>query len=252
MQIKMLKSFSTCSRLPEQLHLIPGFEYPDWAHKTIGDVLDTVSAQHVKVIEDSLNGIAQPRKQNTMLELVGALESARDYIRDIQEDFHLSDNGILSEIDEAINKHRDAVPVLWPVGTEVRWDAGEDKYGIGLVEYGVIAGPPSHDGYYPIQVGMDTAGKIALTADKMQAVGPAKLMKWDDAGEFYGIYVPEHSDAPVSKWQFIRLMSGDEAAARNLFDTCEWQHPETLIDELGEEFFKGKSGENESAARLRP
>jgi len=37
--------------------LIPDFEYPNWSYKTIGDVLDTVSVQHVKAIENALNGI---------------------------------------------------------------------------------------------------------------------------------------------------------------------------------------------------
>lgn len=37
--------------------LIPDFEYPNWSYKTIGDVLNTVGAQHVKAIENALNGI---------------------------------------------------------------------------------------------------------------------------------------------------------------------------------------------------
>lgn len=37
-------------------HFIPGFEYPNWSYRTIGEVLDTVSAQHVAVIEASLEG----------------------------------------------------------------------------------------------------------------------------------------------------------------------------------------------------
>lgn len=37
--------------------LVPDFVYPDWSYKTIGDLLNAVNAQHVKAIENALNGI---------------------------------------------------------------------------------------------------------------------------------------------------------------------------------------------------
>jgi hypothetical protein len=42
-------------------HLIIGFEYPDWSHKTINDVFDAVSAHDVGLIVDSLNGVSVDR-----------------------------------------------------------------------------------------------------------------------------------------------------------------------------------------------
>ncbi len=39
-------------------HLIPDFEYPDWSWRTIEDVLKKVSAHHVDVIVNALNGVS--------------------------------------------------------------------------------------------------------------------------------------------------------------------------------------------------
>lgn len=35
-------------------HMIPGFEYPDWSHKTLGEVLKAISTQHVQELLASL------------------------------------------------------------------------------------------------------------------------------------------------------------------------------------------------------
>lgn len=54
------------------------------------------------------------------------------------------------------------------------------------------------------------------------------------------VYQSEYSDEPSTKQDFLDLVDGDETAAKNLFDCCEWQHPATLIDEYGgAAFFKG-------------
>lgn len=66
--------------------------------------------------------------------------------------------------------------------------------------------------------------------------------EFDKATPESPVYQSEYSDEPSTKQDFLDLVNGDEVAARNLFDCCEWQHPATLIDEGGSiAFFKGAS-----------
>jgi hypothetical protein len=44
-------------------------------------------------------------------------------------------------------------------------------------------------------------------------------------------YVPELSDTTYTHQNFLDLMDGQEALARDLFDRVDWQHPETLLQE---------------------
>ena len=64
------------------------------------------------------------------------------------------------------------------------------------------------------------------------------LKKFDEAqpGDF--VYEPEYGD-PMTKQEFIDLAEGNMIVANNLFNSCEWQHPATLIDEHdGLNFFR--------------
>lgn len=44
-------------------------------------------------------------------------------------------------------------------------------------------------------------------------------------------YVPENSDAAYTRNDFLSLCNGQEEFAQQLFDSVNWQHPETLFDE---------------------
>ncbi len=48
-------------------------------------------------------------------------------------------------------------------------------------------------------------------------------------------YIPELSDEKYTRNDFLELCTGDEELARTLFNYCDWQHPETVIDEWIEE-----------------
>lgn len=66
------------------------------------------------------------------------------------------------------------------------------------------------------------------------------------------VYQPEYSEGepPMTKQEFIDLAEGDQVVARNLFAACEWQHPETLLDEHGGiGFFHPEFNEIESARK---
>ena len=55
--------------------------------------------------------------------------------------------------------------------------------------------------------------------------------QWDALSGDNMVYWPENSDDPYSKSDFIRICDGREELAYLLYDLCEWQAPETIIDE---------------------
>lgn len=63
---------------------------------------------------------------------------------------------------------------------------------------------------------------------------PGDKTQFFDVAELTAVvYWPENADEPLSKKDFVDLAKGSLVVARNLFDSCEWQHPSTLIDEHG-------------------
>jgi hypothetical protein len=59
-------------------------------------------------------------------------------------------------------------------------------------------------------------------------------MKYRDAfDKRTGIcYIPEAADAAYSYYGILAIAKNNEALALIIFDLCEWQHPETIFDEL--------------------
>ena len=55
-----------------------------------------------------------------------------------------------------------------------------------------------------------------------------KNFNWDNVIHHLAIYWPENSELPYTREDFIAL-AGDKA--RELFDLCEWEAPETIIDQ---------------------
>ena len=55
-------------------------------------------------------------------------------------------------------------------------------------------------------------------------------------------YVPELSDAVYSRNDFLRICNGQEDLAKQLFEGCDWQHPESLFEDwvVNEEWFACK------------
>lgn len=44
-------------------------------------------------------------------------------------------------------------------------------------------------------------------------------------------YVPELSDTVYSRNDFLRICNGQEDLAEQLFEGCDWQHPESLFED---------------------
>lgn len=55
---------------------------------------------------------------------------------------------------------------------------------------------------------------------------------WDELSDCQIAYVSE-SGKKYTKADFVDMCYGDKITARELFGLCEWQHPETLLDEDG-------------------
>lgn len=45
-------------------------------------------------------------------------------------------------------------------------------------------------------------------------------------------YVPELSDNEYTRNAFLKLTKGNEQLAREIFDYCDWQHPESAFDDF--------------------
>lgn len=50
-------------------------------------------------------------------------------------------------------------------------------------------------------------------------------------------YVPELSDEKYTYDDFLKICKNDKTLARLVFELVDWQHPETLADELEETFY---------------
>jgi len=102
---------------------------------------------------------------------------------------------------------------------------------------------------------LDTYGtdalKVDITSREFQAnhVGHASdsasiallvnSIDWDDDEEI--IYNPENYDNDFEQSEgytgadFLELCDGDKEMAQRVYDQCDWQHPETIIDEMKRE-----------------
>jgi len=49
-------------------------------------------------------------------------------------------------------------------------------------------------------------------------------------------YVPELTDTQYNYNDFLRIAKGNHNVATALFEECDWQHPETLMDEWEDSF----------------
>ena len=45
-------------------------------------------------------------------------------------------------------------------------------------------------------------------------------------------YIPEAEDSEYTWFDFVHIAKGNEELARIIFDLCDWQHPETVFEEL--------------------
>lgn len=63
---------------------------------------------------------------------------------------------------------------------------------------------------------------------------PIKSKKaWENAAGDTLVYLPKYGDDAYTKNQFIDLCGGNSFLGYRLFKECEWQHPETVLDEEG-------------------
>lgn len=92
---------------------------------------------------------------------------------------------------------------------------------------------PDQDDYY------ETIDDFATTALIEKYGKPAKPEPMKNKGAYYNgmqaiCYVPENAESDKDHYSHSRLLAlvhGDEKLCKQLFDTLDWQFPETLIDE---------------------
>ena len=76
------------------------------------------------------------------------------------------------------------------------------------------------------------------------------IQEWRSCDAEQPIYEAENSETPYSKKNFLVLCEGDELLAYELFCQCEWQCPETILDEEGGiEAFKANFGTSATVER---
>lgn len=78
-------------------HFIPGFEYPNWSHRTIKEVLNAVSEQHASIIVDSLNGIKKDnqlgQESNVLIHATPVLVNGVNHLEPIVGDIYINTSG---------------------------------------------------------------------------------------------------------------------------------------------------------------
>lgn len=62
---------------------------------------------------------------------------------------------------------------------------------------------------------------------------PKNLAEWESLKDADWVYLPEHGERILTKGHFVKLCEGNVVRAHQLYGLCEWQAPETIIDESG-------------------
>ena len=93
-------------------------------------------------------------------------------------------------------------------------------------------------GHMTAQFGLDKVCHVSQLVAHEKGLGWADSTAiipkrpWDNLSDYQIAYVSE-SGTKYTKADFISMCYGDKISARELFCICEWQHPETLLDEDG-------------------
>lgn len=66
---------------------------------------------------------------------------------------------------------------------------------------------------------------------KVVLTEPQTYAEWQMLSPEQMVYWPDNSETPYSKADFLRLCKGNDEVAYNLYAVCEWQCPETVLDE---------------------
>lgn len=112
----------------------------------------------------------------------------------------------------------------------------------GAVAASQIASIDEMGGYYP----PNSDRRENESGSPKLIVG--SLPNWLRLGERVLVYEADNGDKPYSKQMFVDLCEGNASLAYELFCQCEWQCPETVLDEEGglakfREIFKPTSHE---------
>lgn len=62
---------------------------------------------------------------------------------------------------------------------------------------------------------------------------PKTFDEWGKLHDATWIYLPKHGDRILTKGDFEKLCEDNAQRAYHLYCLCEWQNPETIIDESG-------------------
>lgn len=160
------------------------------------------------------------------------IQKAIGYIEGMQQELNTQDGGdILSELRAEVLEIKNAVVPVIPIGLEVIIHLGDDKFMGGRID------SVSHPDTGTYRLVLQDGSITEAPPEKLTFESPVKY-GWDEVDDTDALYISQYSDGRAySKANFIALMDGDEAAARRLFDACEWEDPKTLLDKHGKDFF---------------
>ena len=57
--------------------------------------------------------------------------------------------------------------------------------------------------------------------------------EWKTLPDYQWVYLPDFGDRILKKADFVQLCQGNVDRAHRLLEMCNWQHPQTVIDEAG-------------------
>lgn len=115
---------------------------------------------------------------------------------------------------------------------------GDGYHVVNRIGYFVTELPAEEGVQYIIYTDDDVA-----KAAQREIKRPQSLEEWKGMSLDQYVYFPENGDSVLTKGYFLELCNGNHLHAYELLSCCEWQHPETVLDEGGglEEMFDQKS-----------
>lgn len=166
------------------------------------------------------------RLESELIHAIAAMIEAKKHISVLNAKAGISDQScdVIKKVTSAIIEAKDALPVVWPLGAQVECVDNEGNESNGKL-IGIF---PCRANGKIFDVAMHGSVVEQHKMCDVSLIGPAKYKAWEDASEQDGIYVGSNGVTPISKWHFIKIMDGDEDAARELFNDCTWQCPETF------------------------